>query len=95
MIFVKKSVFFKYHFSLFTIRKRSWGKVLFTQACVKNSVHRGGVYPSMPWGRQTPRQTPLLGQTLPLKTATAVDGVHPTGMHSCYKYDFDICKKKK
>ena len=42
---------------LFTVRKRSCGNVMFSQACVKNSV---------------PRQT-----------ATAADGTHPTGMHSC------------
>ena len=31
---------------------------MFSQACVKNSVHRGGVYPSMHWGRHRPGQTP-------------------------------------
>ena len=25
--------------------QRSWGKVIFSEACVKNSVHRGGVCP--------------------------------------------------
>ena len=43
--------------------------------------------------RQThtpPGQTPRLGTTLPPadtptpETATAADGTHPTGMHSCY-----------
>ena len=29
--------------------RRSWGKVIFSEACVKNYVH-GGWYPSMPWG---------------------------------------------
>ena len=29
------------------------------------------------------RQTPPPGQTSPQQTATAVDGTHPTGMHSC------------
>ena len=24
--------------------QRSWGKVIFSEACVKNSVHRGGVH---------------------------------------------------
>ena len=27
---------------IFTVRKRSCGKVIFSEACVKNSVHRGG-----------------------------------------------------
>ena len=47
---------------------------MFSQACVKNSVHGGGVYPSMHWGRPPS----------PPPTATAVDGTHPTGMLSCY-----------
>ena len=33
-------------------------------------------------GRHAPGQTPP-GQTPPQQTATAVDGTHPTGMHSC------------
>ena len=35
--------------NFFTVCKRSCGKVMFSQACVKNSVHRG-MYPSMHWG---------------------------------------------
>ena len=60
---------------------------MFSQASV--ILFTGGVYPSMHWGRHpvadaplgrhpqadTPLQTPL--------TATAADGMHPTGMHSC------------
>ena len=38
-----------------TVRKRSCKKVMFSQACVKNSVHSGGCTPSLgrhplPWG---------------------------------------------
>ena len=51
----------------------------FTGVC--HSVHRG-MYPSMHWGRQPPGQTP--------PTATAADGTHPTGMHSCFGYFFTI-----
>ena len=29
----------------------------------------------------------------PQQTATAVGGTHPTGMHSCFIYDF-ACEKK-
>ena len=36
---------------------------------------QGGVYPSMHWGRHPP----------PQQMATAADGTHPTGMHSCFK----------
>ena len=38
---------------------------------------QGGVYPSMHWGRP------------PQQTATAVDGAHPTGMHSCLSMILD------
>ena len=49
---------------------------MFSQVSVKNSVHGGGCLP-----RQTP---PPSGQThAPPGTATAADGTHPTGMHSC------------
>ena len=45
---------------LITIRKRSCGNVMFSQVCVKDSVHKGGgVYPSMHWGRHTPGRHPL------------------------------------
>ena len=38
-----------------------------------------------PLGRHTPRQTqnPPLGRHPPPPTATAMDGMHPTGMLSC------------
>ena len=39
--------------------QRSWGKVMFSQVCVKNSVYRGRVYPSMHWGRHPPAQCML------------------------------------
>ena len=56
--------------SLFTVRNSSCGKVMFSQACVKNSVHGGGggggVHPldRHPLGRYPSGQTPL-GQTPP------------------------------
>ena len=53
---------------IFTVRKRSCGKIMFSQACVKKSVG-GGVC-------QT-RQTPPGRQTPPPPKQTA------TGMHSC------------
>ena len=62
---------------LITVRKRSCGRVMFSQACVKNSVHRG-VSASVHAGIHHPS-----GQT-----ATAADGTHPTGMHSCISAHF-------
>ena len=52
--------------------QHSCGKVMFSQASV--FLFMGGwvcVYPSMHWDRHLP------------PTATAADGMHPTGMHSC------------
>ena len=44
-----------------------WGKVIFSVACVKNSVHKGGLLPG--------RGCMVPGVGLP-------GGMHPTGMHS-------------
>ena len=98
--------------------QRSCGKVIFSQACVKNSVGGGSVCLSACWDTPPWADTPL-GQTHPLgrhhpqadttpsqcmlgytpvhagihtppcpvhagiDMATAADGMHPTGMHSC------------
>ena len=66
---------------------------MFSQACVKNFVREEYV-PHCMLGCNPPpyADTPLAdtgpsppGQTPPpLETATAADGTHPTGMHSCY-----------
>ena len=51
---------------------------MFSQACVKNSFQEGDV--CTPLGRHPlPRADPQ-----PRQTATAADGTHPTGMHSCF-----------
>ena len=65
-----------------------WGKVIFSQACVKNSVHGGGSVPGgclvlegvCSWG------VPGLGGAWwrPPGMATAAGGTHPAGIHSCY-----------
>ena len=90
--------------NLVTIRKRSYGQVVFSQVCLKNSVHgaRGGVH--TPWQTNTPlgrhslpRQadTPMARHPLAGRhPTTAADGTHPTGMHSCFDLCFNcqICK---
>ena len=53
--------------------QRSCGKVIFSQASVSHSVHRG-VYPSMHWG-----QTPPLGRHPPGQTTPWADT--PLGRH--------------
>ena len=60
---------------------------MFSQACVRNSVHKGRCTP--------PRQTPPLGRhppwaDTPRQMATAAGGAHPTGMHSCFVVYLDI-----
>ena len=67
-----------------------WGKVIFSEACVKNSVSWG--VPALGGacsGGCLLGWVPALG-VLPVgdppphpRTATAVGGTHPTGMHSC------------
>ena len=59
---------------------------MFSQACVKNSVHRGlsvakggGVHGS----GVVPGERRRGGACVARETATAADGTHPTGMHSC------------
>ena len=54
---------------------------MFSQACVKNSVHKG-VYTPLDT-HPPPGHTPALGRHPP-PTATTADGTHPTGMHSCF-----------
>ena len=57
---------------------------MFSQACVKNSVH-GGALPQCMLGYTSHGQTPPWANTPPplQQTATAADATHPTGMHSC------------
>ena len=60
--------------TIITVRNSNCGKVMFSQACVKNSVP-GGVHPLL--------DTPLPLDTPHNPTVTAADGTHPTGIHSC------------
>ena len=81
--------------NIITVRKRNCGKIMFSQACVKNSVHRG-VYTRVPSAQCMLGYIPLADTSLadtpsppsrpPPPTATAADATHPTGMHSfiCY-----------
>ena len=84
-------------FIIITIRKRSLGKVMFSQACVSHFVHRGeGLHhldrdhagQKSPLDRALSEQRRLSTEiSNPAKMATAAEGIHPTGMHSCYYYD--------
>ena len=68
---------------------------MFSQACVKNSVHWGvclpstplhaGIHPPgrLPWADTPEQMSPQADTPLP-EMATAADGTHPTGMHSCF-----------
>ena len=55
--------------------QRSWAKVIFSQACVKNSVHGGGVCLSACWDIQTP--PPQTRQTPPNQADPPRPGRHP------------------
>ena len=66
--------------------QRSWGKVIFSEACVKNSVHGGSTWagtppPPHPLGPGTPprtRYTPLTRYT-PDQVPLPEPGTHPPG----------------
>ena len=82
--------------AIVTVRNSNCRKVMFSQACVKNSVHGGGgVYQHalgqtpMPLVRHphTPAQC-MLGYTPP--AVTAADGTHPIGMHTCYLMQLEL-----
>ena len=76
--------------NIVTVRNSRCGKVMFSQACFKNSVNgRGG---GVAWqgpcvvrgacgGAGGMRGT---GGCVAVETAIAADGTHPTGMHSCF-----------
>ena len=76
-----------------TVRKRSYDKVMFLHLSV--ILFTGGVSAPVHAGIHPLGQTPPAEQALPLDThppcpvhagihmATAADGTHPTGMHSC------------
>ena len=71
--------------------QRSWGQVIFSEACVKNSVHRGvgclgpgpGEVRGSGWGGVQAHTQGGVSQHALRQTATAAGGTHPTGMHSC------------
>ena len=73
------------------------GRVIFSQACVKNSVHREVV--SGPGRVPGPGGCLVPGVGLvpegsgdpPPRTATAAGGTHPTGMHSSDPHTLHIC----
>ena len=55
--------------------QRSWDKVIFLVACVKNSVHRGSTWAGTPLSRYTPRKVHPLGKYTPRA------GTHPQGRY--------------
>ena len=55
-----------------------WGKVIFSVACVKNSVHGGGGSASVHAGIPHP-----LGAVHAGRYGQQTGGMHPTGMQSC------------
>ena len=65
-----------------------WSKVIFSEACVKNSVHGGEYLGRYPLGRYTPRQVhPPVTRYTPRavhagRYGQQAGGTHPTGMHS-------------
>ena len=89
---------FKVTFSFYR-PQRSWGKAIFSEACVKNSVHRAGVVSQHALQATPPRadtpfpqeQTAAPRSRHPPPCAVhagygqQAGGTHPTGMQSCLK----------
>ena len=76
-----KSTHYNCILRVITVRNSSCGKVMFSQV----SVCPRGVYNPLPVGRHPP---------LCRQTATAADGTHPTGVHSCFLSVFSTCRLK-
>ena len=60
-----------------------WGKVIFSVACIKNSVHWGSasVHAGIPPPEQAPPCAVHAG-----RYGQQAGGMHPTGMQSCFVY---------
>ena len=76
--------------TIFTVRKRSCGKVMFSQMCAKNFVHRGRVEVYTPRGRHPPGRHPSAarvflnsGKSVPMSELQIGDHVQ-IGMHIMY-----------
>ena len=73
---------------IFTVRKRSCGKIMFSQACVKNSDHGGRCTPPLgrqadnPLGRHPHGQHPPMGRHPPGRQVDTPLGRHPLGQTS-------------
>ena len=87
----EKRAEFCYVLMLITVRNSSCGKVMFSQACVKNSVHsgrghiwQGGMHHrGHAWqGRMHGREHTWQGACMATEMASAADSIHPTGMYS-------------
>ena len=91
---------------IFTARNSSYGKAMFSEACVSHSVHRGGggvgggvgylwsmSFPVVGIGYPVGRVYPV-GGGIPLDTllpeTTKAGGRHPTGMLSCSRSNYTM-----
>ena len=74
--------------------QRSWCKVIFSEACVKNSVHRSGGSSQTPPAADTPQeQAPPLPSAMHAgRYGQQAGGTHPTGMHTCLTIWLYFCR---
>ena len=92
MLIWSSFTFTRLQLKIFTVRNSSCGKVVFSQACVKNSLHGEGAVSSPlhagihttspPTCSAPPGQTPSSRPRLP-RWPLQRTVWHPTGMHSC------------
>ena len=87
------------NFYFYRPQTKLWKGNVFTPVC--DSVHRSGASGQTPPGRalsgtppgQTTWADTPLGRHPPPEMATAADGTHPTGMHSCIILQFSFSAK--
>ena len=70
------------HITYLPPANKVWGKVIFSVACVKNSVHRGGEVPGHVTPGQVHPQVGNSGQVPPLGRLTSPGQVHPPGRYT-------------
>ena len=95
-MFELRNIFSDIHEKWMHFSWASWGKVIFSEACTKNSVHMGWVSRQTlpPPGADTPQeQTPPCPDQTPPGAVHAgrygqqAGGTHPTGVHSCLNFN--------
>ena len=85
-LFVGRDIDNIHSFFFYRTRKKLRKGNVFTP--LSHSVHMGGLPQCMLGYTPPPTRPPWADTPRPKQTATAADGTHPTGMHSCFFFVF-------